>query len=147
METTISFIGGSKMNEKKIKVLLSAYSLETHSRGIITVASILRDAGMEVIYIGNNRPESIIESAIQEDVDVVGITSMCGGALQLGRELMRTADEKGVKDRMKFVLGGIFPPEEEADLKKIGFELLFKPGATSDEIVNGIRSIVGSSTS
>jgi len=143
VETTISFIGGLKMSERKIKVLLSAYSLETHSRGIITVASILRDAGMEVVYIGNNRPEEIIESAIQEDADVIGITSMCGGALQLGRELMRIADEKGVKDRIKFVLGGIFPPEEETDLKNIGFELLFKPGATSEEIVEGIKSIVG----
>lgn len=130
------------MSENKIKLLLSAYSLETHSRGIITVASILRDAGMEVVYIGNNRPEEIIESAIQEDADVIGITSMCGGALQLGKELMRIAEEKEVKETMKFVLGGIFPPEEETDLKKIGFNALFKPGATSDEIVETIKAIV-----
>lgn len=143
METASGHIRGvMKMSEKKIKVLLSAYSLETHSRGIVTVASMLRDAGMEIIYIGNNRPEQIIEAAVQEDVDVVGINSMCGGALELGGELMRSAEEKGIKDKVAFAMGGIFPPEDEPKLKKLGFKALLKPGATSEEVVGSVKEIV-----
>jgi len=80
--------------ESKIKVLLAQFPLETHSRGIITVAGMLKDAGMEVVLIGNELPERIIDTAIQEDVDVVGISTYCGGELALSTDLMRAAAAK-----------------------------------------------------
>lgn len=127
---------------RKIKVLLAQFSLETHSRGIITVAGMLRDSGMEVVYIGNNLPEHIIEAAIQEDVDVVGISSYCGGELALGADLMEAAKKRGVKDKMIFLLGGIFPPRDAPRLKEIGFDGTFPPGASRQEIAGFIENAV-----
>ena len=128
--------------ERKIRVLLAQFSLETHSRGIITVAGMLRDSGMEVVYIGNNTPEQIIEAAVHEDVDVVGISSYCGGELALGEDLMETAKKRGVKDKMVFLLGGIFPPADVPKLKEIGFDGTFPPGATREVIVSFIKNAV-----
>lgn len=130
--------------ERKIRVLLALFSLETHSRGVITVAGMLRDSGMEVIYIGNNTPERIVEAAVQEDVDVVGVSSYCGGELALCEDLMETAIKKGVKDNMVFLLGGIFPPAAVPSLKKIGIDGTFPPGATKEEIASFIKDAVAS---
>ena len=130
------------MTNKKIKVLLAQFSLETHNRGIITVAGMLKDAGMEVVLVGNELPERIIETAIQEDVDVVGISTYCGGELVLSSDLMRAAEEKGIKDRTVFLLGGIFPPKNTPKLKEIGFAGVFPPSATREEIVSCIENAV-----
>lgn len=127
---------------KTIRVLLSQFSLETHSRGVITVAGMLRDSGMEVIYIGNNTPEQIMEAAVHEDVDVVGISSYCGGEFELGKDLMAAAEKRGVKDRLVFLLGGIFPPANAPRLKDIGFDGVFPPGATREQIAGFIESAV-----
>ena len=127
---------------RKIKVLLAQFSLETHSRGIITVAGMLRDSGMEVVYIGNNTPEQIMEAAVHEDVDVVGISSYCGGELALGTDLMEAADKRGAKDKMVFLLGGIFPPADVPRLEGIGFDGTFAPGATREEISSFIEKAV-----
>jgi len=124
--------------KNKIKVLLAQFPLETHSRGIITVASILRDAGMEVILIGNELPERMIETAIQEDVDVVGISTYCGGEVALGSDLMKVAREKGIKDDTVFLIGGIFPPKDIPRLKEMGFSGTFL-SATKGEIVSCIE--------
>ena len=126
--------------EKKIKVLLAQFPLESHSRGLVTVAGMLRDAGMEVILMGNARSEQIIKVAIQESADVVGISSYCGGELALGDELLSIADKEGIKDHTIFVLGGIFPPNDTPKLKEIGFSAVFPPSATKEEIVNSIKS-------
>jgi len=128
--------------KKKIKVLLAQFPLETHSRGIITVAGMLRDAGMEVVLMGNAQSERIIEAAVQESVDVVGISTYCGGELALGSELLNTAKEKGIKDQVVFLLGGIFPPKDAPKLQKIGFTGTFPPSATKEEIVSCIDSAV-----
>lgn len=130
--------------ERKIRVLLAQFSLETHSRGVITVAGMLRDSGMEVIYIGNNTPERIMEAAIQEDVDVVGISSYCGGELVLCEDLIEEAKKRGVKDSMLFLLGGIFPPAVVPKLKQIGIDGTFPPGATKEEISGFIKKAVTS---
>ena len=127
---------------RKIKVLLAQFSLETHSRGIMTVAGMLRDSGMEVVYIGNNVPEDIVEAAIQEDVDVVGISSYCGGELALGGDLMEAADKRGIKNDKVFVMGGIFPPADAPKLKGVGFDGTFPPGSTREEIVGFIENAV-----
>jgi len=130
------------MNSEKerIKVLLVQFPLESHSRPAFTVASMLRDSGMEVIYIGNSLPEQIIGTAAQEGVDVVGISSYCGGEVVLGEKVIKLAKEKGIAKNTAFVLGGIFPPEDEPKLKEIGFDALFPPGSTREEIDKGIRS-------
>jgi len=126
----------------QIKVLLSKLGLDVHNRGLITVANELRDAGMEVIYIGNSFPKEIIKTAIQEDVDVVGVSSLGGAHLTLGGELIEMAKKEGLKERLALVIGGVFPPADGTKLKEIGFDGIFMPGATREEIVTSIRQIV-----
>jgi methylmalonyl-CoA mutase C-terminal domain/subunit len=126
----------------KIKVLLSKLGLDVHNRGLITVANELRDAGMEVIYLGNSFPQEIINTAIQEDVDVVGISSLGGAHLTLGGDLMEEARREGLPQRMAFVIGGVFPPVDAGKLQEIGFDKTFMPGATREEIVSSIHAIV-----
>lgn len=126
----------------KIRVLLALFPLENHSRGIITVAGMLRDAGMEVVLIGNELPERIIDTAIQEDADVVGISTYCGGELALSTDLVKAAEKKGIKDRTIFLLGGIFPPKNAPKLLKLGFSGIFPPSSTKDEIVSCIEKTV-----
>ena len=129
-------------NLPKIRVLLAQFPLETHNRGIITVAGMLRDTGMEVILMGNALPEQIIEAAAQEAVDVVGISTYCGGELVLGEDLLKAAAERELKDRTLFILGGIFPPKNESRLKEIGFSATFPPSSTREEIISTIKSAV-----
>jgi methylmalonyl-CoA mutase C-terminal domain/subunit len=104
----------------------------------------LRDAGMEVILLGNATPEQIVDTAIQEDVDVIGISTYCGGELVLGKDLLDKADEKNIKDRTAFVIGGIFPPDDEPKLKEMGFDGVFPPGSVSsrENICNFIKDAV-----
>ena len=127
----------------KIKVLLAQFPLETHSRGIITVAGMLRDAGMEVVLMGNALPEQIIEVAVQEYADVVGISTYCGGELALGADLLKAAEEKGIKNHTVFLIGGIFPPEDAHELKSIGFSGAFL-SANKEEVVSCIENALAS---
>ena len=126
------------MANQKIKVLLAQYPLETHSRGIITVAGMLKDAGMEVVLIGNELPERIIDTAVQEDADVIGISTYCGGELPLSSDLLKAAEEKGIKDSTVFLLGGIFPPKDIPKLEKMGFSGTFL-SASQEDIVSCIE--------
>ncbi len=130
------------MNKNKIKVLLALFPLENHSRGIITVAGMLRDAGMEIVLIGNELPERIIDAAIQEDADVVGISTYCGGELALSTDLIKAAEKKGIKEHTVFLLGGIFPPKNAPKLLKLGFSAVFPPSSTKEEIVSCIEKTV-----
>lgn len=127
-----------------MKVLLAKLGLDVHNRGAITVANILRDAGMEVIYIGNSLPKEIIKTAIQEDADVVGVSSLGGAHLTLGGKLIAEAKREGLKDHMVFVIGGVFPLIDAAKLQEIGFDRVFTSGATREEIVSSIHEIVSS---
>jgi methylmalonyl-CoA mutase C-terminal domain/subunit len=128
---------------KKIKVLLSKLGLDVHNRGIIIVAKVLSSAGMEVVYLGNALPEEIISVAIQEDVHVVGVSSLGGAHITLGTLLLKAAEEKELKDNVVFLMGGVFPPADGERLREIGFDGVFVPGATSDQIVSGIERLVG----
>jgi methylmalonyl-CoA mutase C-terminal domain/subunit len=130
------------MAEKKIRVIMAKLGLDVHSRGAITVASELRDAGMEVIYIGNALPEEIIKVAIQEDVDVVGVSSLGGAHLTLGSDLLNLAKSQGMTERVAFFIGGVFPPYDEPQLREIGFDGVFRPGATAKEIVSGLKEAI-----
>ena len=129
------------MTQKKIKVLLAQFPLESHNRGLITVAGMLRDAGMEVILYGNALPERIIDTAVQEGVDVVGISTYCGGELALGSNLLKVAEKRGIKDSTVFIIGGIFPPKDIPKLKEIGFSDAFL-SATQEEIVSSLEEAV-----
>jgi len=130
--------------QSKVKVLLAQFPLETHSRGIITVAGILKDAGMEVVLIGNALPGQIVETAVQEDADVIGISTYCGGELVLADDLMKAAEEKRIKDRTVFLLGGVFPPRNAPKLREMGFSGIFPPSATKEEIVSCIENALAS---
>jgi methylmalonyl-CoA mutase, C-terminal domain len=131
-----------KKNNAKIKVLLSKLGLDVHNRGLITVAKMLRDSGMEVIYLGNALPDEIINIAIQEDADVIGVSSLGGAHLTLGKDLIDLATEKGLKDSMVFIIGGIFSIEDHQKLKETGFDAVFTAGATREEIVGAINGLV-----
>ena len=126
----------------KIKVLLSKLGLDVHNRGIITVANELKDAGMEVIYLGNSLPREIIKAAIQEDVDVIGVSSLGGAHLTLGGELIEEVKRERLQDRMTIVIGGVFPSEDVGKLREMGFDETFLPGATREEIVSSIKKMV-----
>jgi len=129
------------MKKRSIKVLLSKLGLDVHSRGVFIVAKQLRDAGMEVIYIGNSMPEQITRAAVQEDADVIGVSSLGGAHLKLGRELISEAEKEGIKDNKAYIIGGAIPPEDALKLKEMGFDDIFASGATKEEIVSSIRAI------
>ena len=131
---------------KKIKVLLAKLGLDVHNRGIITIAKELRDAGMEIIYIGNSLPKEIIQVAIQENVDVVGISSLGGAHITLGNPIIDIARQEQLIDDMVFVIGGIFPPDDIVHLKEVGFDAVFIPGATKEEIILSIEQMVARKT-
>lgn len=130
------------MPDKKIKVLLSKLGLDVHNRGVITVAKMLRDAGMEVIYLGNALPNEILNIAAQEHVDVIGVSSLGGAHLTLGRDLIESSVKKDLNKKIVFIIGGIYSIEDEEKLKDLGFDGVYTAGATRDEIVNSIESLV-----
>ena len=127
---------------KKLKVLLAKLGLDVHNRGIITVAKELGDAGMEIVYIGNSLPREIVRTAIEEDVDVIGVSSLGGAHLTLGKPLIDVARQEQLTDSVVFVIGGVFPPDDTLRLKEIGYDAVFTPGATRDEIVLSIADLV-----
>jgi len=132
--------------ESRIKVLLSKLGLDVHNRGLITVAKELRDAGMEVVYIGNSFPREIVATAIQEDVDIVGVSSLGGAHLTLGSELMEAAKKEGLQEHMAFVIGGVFPPADAEKLRVVGFDKVFVPGASREDIISSIHQLVSGKT-
>jgi len=130
------------MQNDNIKIVIATLGLEAHWRGAVTVAQMLRELGVEVVYIGNAFPQEIIEVAIQEDVSIVGVSSLSGGHLALGNDLISLARKKNVKDKVVFMIGGIFPPNDYNELMNLGFDGVFGPGATGEEIYNFIRKAV-----
>ena len=127
------------MTERKIRVLIAKPGLDSHDRGAKIVARALRDAGMEVIYTGlRQTPEQIVETAIQEDVDVIGLSILSGAHMALFPRIMQLLKEKGVKDVMVFA-GGIIPDEDAPKLKAIGIKEIFGPGTPTDVIVKFVK--------
>jgi len=125
--------------ERKIRVLIAKPGLDSHDRGAKIVARALRDAGMEVIYTGlRQTPEQIVETAIQEDVDVIGLSILSGAHMALFPRIMELLKEKGVKDVLVFA-GGIIPDEDVPKLKKIGIKEIFGPGTPTDVIVKYVK--------
>lgn len=124
---------------RKIKVLLSKVGLDAHDRGIKVVAMTLRERGMEVIYLGPHQtPEQVVSTAIQEDVDVIGISSLAGAHIYIFDEILRLLEEKKAR-RTLLIGGGIIPEDEAMELEKTGVSKLFLPGTPTDEIVQYIE--------
>jgi methylmalonyl-CoA mutase C-terminal domain/subunit len=130
------------MPDKKIRVLIAKPGLDGHDRGAKVIARALRDAGMEVIYTGiRQTPEMIAEAALQEDVDVVGLSILSGAHMALFPRIVDLLDENGLDDVL-VVAGGIIPDEDVPVLNEMGVAGVFGPGTPTDEIVAFIRERV-----
>ena len=128
--------------ERKIRVVVAKPGLDSHDRGAKVVARAFRDAGMEVIYTGlRQTPEQIVETALQEDVDVIALSILSGAHMTLFPRIMKLAKEKRLDDVLVFA-GGIIPEEDVAALKKIGIAEVFGPGTNTDELVKFVRENV-----
>jgi methylmalonyl-CoA mutase cobalamin-binding domain/chain len=127
------------MSERKIRLVVAKPGLDGHDRGAKIVARALRDAGFEVIYTGlHQTPEQIVATAIQEDVDAVGLSVLSGAHNYLFKRVLELLREKGAEDIVVFG-GGIIPAEDIAALKAMGVKELFTPGATTQDIIRFVR--------
>ncbi len=132
----------SRKSEKKIRVLIAKPGLDSHDRGAKVVARALRDAGMEVIYTGlRQTPEQIAETALQEDVDVIGLSILSGAHTTLFPKIMQLLKKKGLNEVLVFA-GGIIPQEDVPALKKIGIKEIFGPGTPTTTLVEFVKGNV-----
>ncbi|RMG49584.1 MAG: cobalamin B12-binding domain-containing protein [Acidobacteria bacterium] len=130
------------MAERKIRVLIAKPGLDGHDRGAKVIARALRDAGMEVIYTGlRQTPEQIVQAALQEDVDCIGLSILSGAHMVLVPQVMKLLHEKGL-DHILVVVGGIIPDEDVPKLKQVGVAEVFPPGTLLDDIIRFIREHV-----
>lgn len=130
------------MHGHPIKVLLGKLGLDGHDRGIKVIASGLKDRGMEVIYLGMRlTPEQLVEAALQEDVDVVGVSILSGAHMRLLPKLTAALKERGVEDVL-VIAGGTIPEKDEKPLAEAGVHAVFRQSATVDDIATFIRNRV-----
>ncbi len=128
---------------RKIRILTAKVGLDGHDRGIKVISRALRDAGIEVIYTGlHQTPEMVVETAIQEDVDGIGISILSGAHMTLFPEILRLLKEKGAEDIVVFG-GGIIPEDDVEALQKMGVEKVFTPGTSLDEAVAFVKERFG----
>jgi methylmalonyl-CoA mutase C-terminal domain/subunit len=133
------------MSRKKIRVLVAKPGLDGHDRGAKVVARALRDAGMEVIYTGiRQTPEMIVQAALQEDVDVIGLSCLSGAHLELFSDVMEGLGKKGM-DNVIVVAGGIIPEDDIPALEKMGIKAVFGPGTRTSDIAGAIKKLVADS--
>ncbi|MBC7259888.1 MAG: cobalamin B12-binding domain-containing protein [Chloroflexi bacterium] len=127
------------MPEEKIRILIAKPGLDGHDRGAKVIARALRDAGMEVIYTGlRQTPEMIVEAALQEDVDAIGLSILSGAHMTLFPRVIQLLKEKGLEDVLVFG-GGIIPDQDVPELKRLGVRGIFGPGTSTDTIVEFVR--------
>jgi methylmalonyl-CoA mutase C-terminal domain/subunit len=127
---------------EKIRILLAKPGLDGHDRGVKVIAAAFRDAGFEVIYTGlRQTPEQIVNAAVQEDVDAVGVSILSGAHMTLFPAIRKLMNEKGLGDVILFG-GGIIPDDEITELEKQGIDKLFTPGATTEEVIEYVRGAV-----
>lgn len=131
-----------KEQEKKIRVLIGKVGLDGHDRGAKVIAAAFRDSGIEVIYTGlRQTPETIVEAALQEDVDAIGISILSGAHMTVFPKLKKLMDEKGLNDVLLFG-GGIIPEQDKEELKTMGVGELFTPGTPTFETINYVKNWV-----
>jgi methylmalonyl-CoA mutase C-terminal domain/subunit len=127
---------------RKIRVLIAKPGLDGHDRGAKVIARALRDAGMEVIYTGiRQTPEQIANAAIQEGVDIVGLSSLSGAHNNLFPKVVQILEEKGAEDILVFG-GGIIPVDDIGGLKKSGMREIFQPGTSTETIIKYVKENV-----
>src|SRR5271167_5066469 len=132
----------NEMAELKIRVLVAKPGLDGHDRGAKVIARALRDAGMEVIYTGlRQTPEMVVNAALQEDVQVIGLSILSGAHNAIVPRVMELLKEKGMTD-VVVIVGGIVPDEDAAELKRQGVGAVFQPGSSLRNIVGFIRGAV-----
>ena len=132
--------------DRKVRVLVAKPGLDGHDRGAKVVASALRDAGMEVIYTGlHQTPEMIVEAAIQEDVDVIGLSILSGAHMTLFPRVLELLKRKGVDDVL-VIGGGIIPQSDVDQLRKLGIARIFGPGSPTIEIADYLKEWFKSSS-
>jgi methylmalonyl-CoA mutase C-terminal domain/subunit len=130
------------MSERRIRVLVAKPGLDGHDRGAKVVARALRDAGMEVIYTGlRQTPEMIAEAALQEDVDVVGLSILSGAHMALVPRILEILKTNG-QEHVKVFIGGIIPDEDVPKLKTLGVVGIYGPGTITDDIIKDVRKSV-----
>jgi len=128
---------------KKIRVLLAKPGLDGHDRGIKVIAAAFRDAGFEVIYTGlRQTPQMIVDAAIQEDVDAIGVSILSGAHMTLFPAILEEMKKKGAGDIILFG-GGIIPDDDKEALEKLGVAKIFTPGAPTEDAIEYIRRAVG----
>ena len=129
------------MTKKKIKILIGKPGLDGHDRGAKVIALALRDAGMEVIYTGLHQTvEQIVRAAVQEAVDVVGLSIMSGAHLPICRKILEMMKNEGIQE-IPIVVGGVIPKLEIPKLEKLGICAVFPGGTPFDEIISGIKEV------
>ncbi len=134
--------GMAQKNGRKIRVLVGKPGLDGHDRGAKVVALALKDAGMEVIYTGLHQTvESIVNQAIQEDADVIGLSIMSGAHIPITRKLMALIKREGLEDRL-ILVGGVIPSKDIEVLKEMGVDGVFPGGSKFEEIVDFIKANV-----
>ena len=132
------------MADKRIRVLVAKPGLDGHDRGAKVVARALRDAGMEVIYTGlRQTPEMVVQSAVQEDVDVIGLSIHSGAHNYILERVVELLEEQDSEDIL-LVVGGIIPQRDVERLRELGVAAIFPPGTTTTEIIEFIRARVSS---
>lgn len=130
------------MNERRPRVLIGKPGLDGHDRGAKVTARALRDAGMEVIYTGlRQTPEMVVEAALQEDVDAIGLSILSGAHMPLMARIMELMTEKEMGDVPVF-LGGIVPDEDVARLQAMGVTAVFGPGTSLDDVIAAFRQAI-----
>lgn len=130
------------MSKSNIRVLVAKPGLDGHDRGAKVIARALRDAGMEVIYTGlRQTPEQIIEAAIQEDVNVIGLSILSGAHMYIFPKITSMLKERKMTDIL-VIAGGIFPEEDVPELKKMGIKEIFTPGTDTKKVIDFIKTNV-----
>lgn len=128
------------MTEKKYKALIAKAGLDAHERGVHVVARGLRDSGFEAVVMGlRTTPERLVASAIQEDVDVIGISSLAGGHMLFVKNVLKRLAEEEFSP--VFILGGVIPDEDDDELKAIGVDAVFRAGSMVQDMAAEIRSL------
>jgi methylmalonyl-CoA mutase C-terminal domain/subunit len=125
----------------KKRILLGKMGLDAHDNGIVIIAKWLLDAGFEVVYAGlYNSPESLVQTAIQEGVDAIGCSFLGGEHLYYTRRLIDLMNEKHI-GKIKLILGGVIPPEDVEELKRLGIACIFTPGTMRDTIIEALNNL------
>jgi methylmalonyl-CoA mutase C-terminal domain/subunit len=129
------------MTDEKLRVLIAKPGLDGHDRGAKVVARALRDAGMEVIYTGiRQTPEMIAEAALQEDVDVIGLSILSGAHMELFPRVIAALREREIEpDEVLLFAGGIIPDDDVPRLKELGFQAIFGPGTSTEDVIAFVR--------